>query len=340
MKSLIISIVLLLALSLLLAQEPVASHAPSATATMAAAQLPSGDRSKAVARVNGSAITERDLRDEMQTIFPYYAIHGGKVPAKYEGEIRNRALNELIEQELVYQAAKRVGLVVSPTETRQVMREAQSRFSSRAEYVGWATHEYGSTTAFEERVRRGILIQRMWKRSVTNRVQVGDAEVRAFYATNKGKFVRPERISLQTISVKFGHQATGAQKEEARKGALELLAKARAAKTYMQFGLLAEQYSQDEYRVMLGDRGWVHKGTFDERIEKAISRMKDGEVSDPIELNESYMIVRLNKHEAQKQLTYQEIREKVRKDMLSSRTQERSEAFRKSLSKGSKIEVL
>ena len=51
------------------------------------------------------------------------------------------------------------------------------------------------------------------------------------------------------------------KKPEARKIAEQALVKAKAAKTYDEFGTLAEQLSQDDWRVMMGDHGWVHRGT-------------------------------------------------------------------------------
>ena len=53
--------------------------------------------------------------------------------------------------------------------------------------------------------------------------------------------------------------ATPDQLKEARKRADEALSQAKAAKTYEQFGLLAEKYSDDDYRVMMGDHKAVER---------------------------------------------------------------------------------
>src|SRR5689334_5214927 len=50
---------------------------------------------KTVARVNGTALTDRDLLREMLIIFPYARQHGGKFPESMEADIRRGALDML-----------------------------------------------------------------------------------------------------------------------------------------------------------------------------------------------------------------------------------------------------
>src|ERR1700756_4367628 len=62
---------------------------------------------KAVARVNGTVLTEADLHREMSAMFPYAQQHGGKVPKTMEADIRRGALQMIEFEELVYQEAQR-----------------------------------------------------------------------------------------------------------------------------------------------------------------------------------------------------------------------------------------
>src|SRR6202035_3027451 len=122
MKSqLSISAVLLVALTATTAQ--VASHAPTAAnaaPSMASAHSRSADMlaarqvtDKAVARVNGAVLTDRDLLREMYAIFPYAQQHNG-FPKAQEASIRQGALEIIIFEELVYQEAVRRKLTISP----------------------------------------------------------------------------------------------------------------------------------------------------------------------------------------------------------------------------------
>lgn len=74
------------------------------------AMNPSG---KAVVRVNGATLTDRDLLREMMAIFPYSRQHGGRFPKEMEANIRKGALEMIEFEELVYQEAQRRKMQVS-----------------------------------------------------------------------------------------------------------------------------------------------------------------------------------------------------------------------------------
>ena len=99
-RSLLICVVVGLAASVALGQ--VSSHAPTAvasaapTAPMASAQTsPLVVTDKAVAKVNGAVLTDRDLLREMYAIFPYAQQHNG-FPKAQEAAIRQGALEMII----------------------------------------------------------------------------------------------------------------------------------------------------------------------------------------------------------------------------------------------------
>src|SRR5258705_11553142 len=57
-------------------------------------------KGKAVLRINGTVLTDRDLLREMMTIFPYARQHGGRFPQSMESDIRRGALDMLEFEEL------------------------------------------------------------------------------------------------------------------------------------------------------------------------------------------------------------------------------------------------
>ena len=83
---------------------------------------------KAVARVNGVELNDRELVREMFTIFPYAQQHNG-FPKQLEPEIRRGALQMIIFDELVYQEAKRRNVSIPAAD--MVKAERNSRLSSQ-----------------------------------------------------------------------------------------------------------------------------------------------------------------------------------------------------------------
>ncbi len=64
----------------------------------------------------------------------------------------------------------------------------------------------------------------------------------------------------------------------------------------MEFGLLAEKISEDDYRVMMGDHKWVARDQMPPEMLAPALKMKDGEMSGLIQVGQNYVIFRMNKH--------------------------------------------
>jgi len=329
-------VILALTLAAKAQQGPVPSHATRATAAMPA----KADLGRAVARVNGVTISERDAREQMQRLFPYYAIHGGKVPEKYQAEIRKRAIQELIGDELMFQEAKREKITLPAATMQDVIRQARQRFGSPTAFEEYGKRQYGSVEEFERRLRRATVIAKFEDLQITQKSKVSDARLRQLYDQNEKMFLRPESVWLQSISVNVPPNPSEAQKKLARQRMEELLPQARACRNYQEFGLLAEKGSEDAYRVMMGDHKWVHVVGLPEEMSKAIAGLQPGQVSGIVELAGGLTILRVNQRRPQKQMEFSEVRDKMRADLEEATRKDRRDTLEKRLRQEAHIEIL
>ncbi|MBI1738249.1 MAG: peptidylprolyl isomerase [Acidobacteria bacterium] len=306
------------------APEAVPAHAPRSA--------------QVVALVNGIELTERDLRNEMQELFPFYQVHGGRVPAKAEPEIRSKALDRLVLTELLFQEAKRRKLQVSPLAVVARMDKLRKQFRTRSEFDRAVAAQFGSEAEFQKKVLRALMVEKLWDQEVVRPSRVSEADARSHYSQNRDHYVRPESVRLQTISFQFPEKATPAERNLARTRAEEILPQAKAAQTPQAFGALAERFSTDDWRVMNGDHGWVHRGTLEPELEIAF-RMKPGETSGIITSRDGFHILRVSDYRKQAQLSYTEVREKVRKSLEEERLKQRREKLEQALRRTAKIET-
>lgn len=313
----------------------VSSHSP--TKNTSASSAPSNS---VVARVNGSELTQRDLQREMQRLFPFAGVHGGRVPGEYGAEVRRRALDQIIFDELVYQEATRRKMTIPAPLFNDVLSQAKARFRSKAEYESYAVQEYGSVQGFERMLRRGILIALLVDQEITQKAKVSDKEVRQFYNQNRQRFLKPETVWIQSISLNFPAGATPARRTQIRKHADELLPQAKAAKTYEDFGRLAEKYSEDDWRIMMGDHRWIHKGRLPSAVEAVAFRLKAGDVSDIIETSEAFVIVRVNGKQPQTQIPYAQVSQSLREDLEKAKLGDLRRTFEQQLRKTYRVEEL
>ena len=325
------------------ANAQVASHAPTAqpAATPAAASTQTLPKPRPIVRVNGVVLTDHDLLREMMNIFPYARQHGGTIPKEKEPEIRRTALKKIEFEELAYQAAKRRGMAVAPQKLNKAMKDFQSQFESDAEYQQFLKLEQnGSEAELRKKVQRSLLIDQYLVAEVDRKARYTDAELREYYQKNPEHFRKPDSVWLQTITIAYGQTPAPAEKEAARKKAEDALKQAKATKDYETFGMLAEKISMDDWRVMMGDHKWLHRGRMPEAVEKVVFRMQAGQVSDIIDTDDSFCIARVNEREDAHLVKFEEVKDRLKKDLEGDRAAELRAALDKRLRTGAKVEEL
>src|SRR5271166_259825 len=279
------------------AQQLAVSHTPTTTVKQQAQNGIVQPTGKPVARVNGAVLTDRDLLREMYTMFPYARQHNGQVPPELEPQIRRGAMQMIIFEELVYQEAVRRQMTIPPAKLKKAEADFRGQFSSPEEYKQFVNSEFhGSQKAVDEKVQRSLLIDAMLKAEVDRKSTVSMAEVKAYYDKNPARFEYPESFAIQTISFLPPNNPTPANLQELHKRAEDGLKQAKATQTYEQFGLLAEKISEDDYRVMMGDHKKVERSKLALQVVQVLLTMKDGQVSDLIQVDQAYTIIRLNQH--------------------------------------------
>lgn len=315
------------------------SHAPTMTLPAPTARN-SAVADKVMARVNGAPITQAAFEEEVKRIFPYYTLHGNAVPKEYEGQIREKALNALIDAELAYQEAKRRKLPITSQEWNARLAEIRKDYKTRAEFEAATARLFGSRAGFEAALRHDMLLDKIFRIEVQRKSVVSEADVRTEYDSYKSSYLIPESFEFQTISTIVPKNATENDKRAALARLEKVVAEAKATKSAEQFGLLAEKFSEDEYRVMMGAHKAAHKGSMDPAFESFLASLKVGEVSGIAQSSAGYHIIRLNAHTTPHQLSFQEARAQIRKSLEKERADARNKAFHEELRRKAKIQIL
>jgi parvulin-like peptidyl-prolyl isomerase len=317
----------------------VSSHASTQPAKQASVSVQS--TGKPVARVNGAVLTERDLLREEYTIFPYARQHNGSIPKEMEPGIRNGALQMIIFEELVYQEALRRKLTISPAKLQNAEADFRGQFRNPQDFQQFLQSEFqGSQKLLRDNIRRSLLIDVLLKAEVETKSVVSLAEVRNYYDKNPKNFEYPESFAIQTISFMPPEKATPDQLKEARKRAESTLPQAKAAKTYEEFGLLAEKISEDDYRVMMGDHRAVDRAKMAPQLVQALLAMQPGQVSDIIQVDQISTIVRLNKHIPAGKMKFEDVKAQLKKELEKKKTNQLRATFDQKLRQRAKVEVL
>lgn len=143
---------------------------------------------------------------------------------------------------------------------------------------------------------------------------VTEDEVKKEYADNAAKYQGDEQRRASHILIGFGVSATPQAKLEAKKKAEEVLADVK--KSPAKFAELAKKYSQDPGSAEKGgDLGLFGRGAMVKPFEDAVYSMTPGAISDLVESDFGYHIIKLTEISGAAQ-TYDAVKSQIRGELL------------------------
>jgi len=277
-----------------------------------------------VARVNGVDISSRALEVAVNALIPRSTYHGS-ISEEKRNEFRKKALEDLIAKELQYQDAVARGMKPAKKQVKARMKEIRKRFKSKKAYTA-AMKQAGITQdELRESVAREVLIQQAIEETVTEQAQMTDTALREYYQNNTAKFRQPESVRLRMISTK--------NQEKAQR----ILAQVKEGKD---FANLAARESEDNYRIKGGDIGYIHKGRVFPELEDAAFVLKPGETSGLVKAQGTWFIIKVEDKRPEHQLSFNEARDKLKKELEDKRAAELMEKWISDLRAKAKIEIL
>ncbi len=284
--------------------------------------------------VNGVAITEAEVEEVTGQIIPGTAFHRDITPDK-KARYRQEAVQKLIDRELLYQEAVRLGMKVADKDIQKVIEDLKGRFKSKADFTEALKKRGLTESSLKKRIRKNMLAERLMKEKVEEPSVPPADEVETYYKENKPKFMEPETIKLSEI---FIHIPPGADEETRTKKqqkADEVLRRMKAGENLCD---LASKYSEDDWRVKCGDIGYVHRGRLDETLEKEAWEMKEGEVKS-VFLEMGIMVVKLQERRPERQLSFEEVKDKLKRELTAGKRKKLGEEYLSSLRAKAKIEI-
>jgi len=300
-----------LALALLgtgLAQAPAPAQAP----TKAPAMI-----EQIIAKVNGDIITRSEYEQELKTIEG--RIRAANVPADrlqaVLEEQKASALRDLIDQQLLVQKGKELDVNVDGEVTKYLARiQSENKIADPDKFQEWIRVNTGmSYEDFRSDVRDRMLTQRVIGSEVSSKINIPRTDIEKYYNEHKSEFVRKERIFLREILV------NNATKDEAglaaaEKKAKDLVARARKGEKFPE---LARDNSDSATAAEGGAIPPMEKGDLRADIEKMVWDQPKNFVSDPIKMDNGFLIVRVDEHHKEGQAALEEVENEIRDRLYS-----------------------
>jgi len=277
--------------------------------------------------VNDGLVLKSELDAQMDSVTK--RLQEQKVELPSQSVLKQQVLDRLILQEIQSQHAKRVGLTVSDEQLNSALQEIASRNKIPFDQLPTALAAQGvDYKQYREGMRKELTLSTLRQRDVISHINVSPHELEQFLARQQTSAASDE-FNVSHILLSLPEAATPQQLEEITHKAQDL--SARAAKGE-DFGQLAIANSNSQTALDGGQLGWRKGSQLPEFILQLVTKMKAGDVSQPVRTPSGFHIVKLNERRSgEAQVIINQIH--VRHILMKTNELDDDETVRQKLSK-------
>ena len=246
--------------------------------------------------------------------------------------LKLNVLDELINNEILLERAKKLNLEASDGEVEDKFTELKSPYTED-EFQRQLKERNVSVSDLKSDLRRQLSITKLLNREVVAKITITDQDVTEFYNANKAQFnvAEPQYRIAQIVvtphkepQIRNRKNDDATNEAEAQRKVKMLLDRLNSGADFAQ---LAMDYSEDMNSAATGgDLGYVPESALnqsDPMLKKMVMGMKPGQVSPPLGLKDGYRILKLVTRETpgQRNIADPQVQQTIR-DTLRNRKEQ------------------
>jgi peptidyl-prolyl cis-trans isomerase SurA len=249
-----------------------------------------------------------------------------------EQALQRQMLEALIDQKLAKAEAKRRGIDATDKELAQALEEfkQQNHLPDDAALVQALAKAGMTLNELKQRIKDGIIQDRLMTVAVGAKVTITDGEMRRFYEQEYPK-TGGSRLHLQMIALPYPPGATSAQKDEVRQKAEIIL------KEYRQ-GVSLEELRK-RHALLMQDLGFIAESDLAPQLAEFLRQLKPGQVG-PIETPQGFQLVQLVERRSGQPKSFEEAMPEIRKILMRQKMGKQFSEWLKGLRDKAHIKIM
>lgn len=252
---------------------------------------------KIAAIVNGDVITENEVSNFMKmTDMAQESGMATNDPIK----LRRQLLERMIEDRLILQEAKTMGIKPDEKMIDDRIKEIRSRAGSEKAFEVALKEQGISLSELRDKFRNQFLIYLAVQKEVKSKIQVSPKEVTEYFDTHESDFITPEAVSVDSIFVNDKEQL--ALVEDALAGGRP-------------FEDVGKEYSQKSAL------GLVYRGQLKKELEDVLFSLKPGVVSKPFAFEGGFFVFLLNENIKPSKKPIDEVKDEISVKLEDGKTE-------------------
>jgi parvulin-like peptidyl-prolyl isomerase len=248
---------------------------------------------KIIAVVNDDVVTLGDFNAAFYPILK-------DIEANYKGpdkealikQYKAAVLKRLVDNLLIEQEAKKLGknIAIKDEEIMDAVRGMIAKKNSNLEdFKKDLLREGTSLESLKKEIKTQLLRMKLLRWEIKSKVMVSDEEIGAYYDKHRQEYEGKESVRLKLIFLALPANVDQETKVKIRQDAENLRKRSLGGE---QFEMLAAKYSQGPGAAQGGDIGFVEKGAIIEDVDKVSFKLNIGEVSEIIETESGFYIIK------------------------------------------------
>jgi len=294
-----------------------------------------------IARVNNEIITRSDL-DKARASAEEDArqeCQGKCTPDQLKTDIDDRqknALRDLIDQSLLVQRGKDMGVNVEPEVIKRLDQiRIQNKMDSMEDLEKAVTGQGTNWEDFKNNIRNSILTQRVISNEVGSHITIGKEEVAKYYNEHKQEFVRPEQVALREIEVSTQGKPETEVPELKKKAETAL----KRVKDGEDFGEIAKRFSDGSTAKQGGFLGVYKRGELSKELEDIVFKMKKNDLTDVLDTKQGYLVLQVLERYEQGQQPLEKVENEITDHLYSERMEPAMRQYLKTLREQSYVVI-
>ena len=241
-------------------------------------------QARIVAKVNGSPITSFDIEERLNIFLNQANLEKNDINRE---KFAKDVLNSLIEEEIKIQEAIKIYPNIYGRAELQAEKLIEINFGPGVENINKNLKSYDVSI---QHIKKFFTADVLWTSLIKARHErefgkVGEKVQKKIKSLNLDLMKNHYKLSEIKISANNNQDI-----KETEKYVEEIIQKINLGENFYS---LAKQFSSAESKINNGKLGWIKETSITENTLKVIQEMQVGEISEPIKINDSYFIYRL-----------------------------------------------
>jgi len=273
--------------------------------------------------VNGFEIKESEINKliapQIESIIKQNPQVTPELIEQVKGQMKDQAKEKLIVEHLLEEKVKELNINVTENDVIELITKelsSQPQPISLEEYKEMLAKNGRSFDEMVQENQKGLSYEKVLDAAGADKVSATESDAKKFYDENPKQFQRPEEVRASHILIQPDPNQT---KEQAKAKMEEILAQIKAGGNFEE---LAKEHSECPSAPNGGDLEYFPRGKMTESFEKVAFEMEVDQISDVVETEFGYHIIKVTDHREEGVAPFEEVKEKLIEYLTSQKKNE------------------